>query len=261
MKYYKEIKQSIEAKTKYYQIKEYNRNINDLKIYYQIGEYLSKELKGAEDKTNILKEYESSLKKEIQKGYNWHNLYNMTLYYKLVNKNNTLKNITSLTWSHYTELLPLKDINKINYYINMTILQNLPYRTLKEKIKQNTYEKAGSPQITLIEELVPKEIIKQNILEDIDNFLLAVGKNIAYISSDSKRYKDIDLLLYDINTSTYILVQIGVKKPLKEDKNKINKYITKYNNTKTKIRGIIITKTDTNYQILYKTNTKAKKIS
>ena len=28
-----------------------------------------------------------------------------------------------LTWSHYCELLPLKDINEINYYVKMTIEQ------------------------------------------------------------------------------------------------------------------------------------------
>ena len=44
-----------------------------------------------------------------------------------------------LTWSHYCELFPIKNINVINYYINTTIKQNLSVRELRNKIKNNEY--------------------------------------------------------------------------------------------------------------------------
>ena len=46
-----------------------------------------------------------------------------------------------LTWSHYVELLPLKDINKISYYIGIVVNQNLSKRQLREKIKNKEYER------------------------------------------------------------------------------------------------------------------------
>ena len=47
---------------------------------------------------------------------------------------------TQLSWSHYTELLVLNNIDAINYYINISIEQNLSYRQLRERIKVNEYE-------------------------------------------------------------------------------------------------------------------------
>ena len=45
-----------------------------------------------------------------------------------------------LSWSHYTELLSIKDERKLNYYINISIKNNLSKRQLREKIKTNEYE-------------------------------------------------------------------------------------------------------------------------
>lgn len=41
-----------------------------------------------------------------------------------------------LSWSHYQALLPLKDIDKINYYIDQRIRYNLGRDALRERIKQ-----------------------------------------------------------------------------------------------------------------------------
>ena len=40
-----------------------------------------------------------------------------------------------LTWSHYVEVLYLKNIDIINYYINVTIQSNLSVRELRNRIK------------------------------------------------------------------------------------------------------------------------------
>jgi predicted nuclease of restriction endonuclease-like (RecB) superfamily len=46
---------------------------------------------------------------------------------------------THLTWSHYFELLSIKDINKLMYYINIVINNNLSKRELQETINNNEY--------------------------------------------------------------------------------------------------------------------------
>ena len=48
---------------------------------------------------------------------------------------------TQLSWSHYTELLPLKEENKILYYINISIKQNLSRNELRTRIKNKEYER------------------------------------------------------------------------------------------------------------------------
>ena len=46
----------------------------------------------------------------------------------------------NLTWTHYRILLSIKNIKEIEYYVNITILNNLSSRELREKIKNNEYE-------------------------------------------------------------------------------------------------------------------------
>lgn len=46
-----------------------------------------------------------------------------------------------LSWSHYCELLSIKDNNEINYYIDICKKQNLSVRELRYKIKNKEYER------------------------------------------------------------------------------------------------------------------------
>ena len=105
-----------------------------------------------------------------------------------------------LTWSHYCELLSLKDINEINYYIDISIKQNLSYRKLKEKIKSKEYQRLdNNTKLKLInkeetvvsdfiknpivirnkynidKESITEKILQRLILEDIPSFLKELG--------------------------------------------------------------------------------------
>ena len=42
-----------------------------------------------------------------------------------------------LTWTHYREVLSLKDDNEINYYIDIAIKEHLSYRDMLNRIKSN----------------------------------------------------------------------------------------------------------------------------
>ena len=46
-----------------------------------------------------------------------------------------------LSWSHYCKLIPLKNIDRINYYIQLVISKKLSKRELRTKIKNNEYER------------------------------------------------------------------------------------------------------------------------
>lgn len=55
----------------------------------------------------------------------------MRQFYVLSEKVATLSQ--QLSWSHYSELLSLNDVNEINYYISITESYNLSVRELREK--------------------------------------------------------------------------------------------------------------------------------
>ena len=158
-----------------------------------------------------------------------------------------------LTWSHYVELLPLKDINKINYYIKITINQNLSKRQLRERIKNKEYERLDEKtKEKLINNEEPKvndfiknpiliknnydykeiseKILQKLILEDIENFMKELGVGFCYIESEYKiklgdRYNYIDLLLYNINYNCYVVIELKVTELKKEHIGQIETYM------------------------------------
>ena len=66
-------------------------------------------------------------------------LFRIRQFYRMFNNEKVSALPTQLTWSHYTELLILRDFSEINYYINISVEQNLTYRELHNKIKSNKY--------------------------------------------------------------------------------------------------------------------------
>lgn len=74
-----------------------------------------------------------------------------------------------LTWSHLKVLLPIENQNKMNYYINICIKNNLSVRKLREEIKINAYERLENKEnIEIItnkeDKLEIKEMLKNPIL-------------------------------------------------------------------------------------------------
>lgn len=113
MNYYEEIKQELINNEVYKRVKDYSKNKSDLNTYYNVGKLLV-EAQGGEERAKygnkLIKEYSVKLTNELGRGYSTTNLKNMRSFY-LVSKSQAMTD--KLTWSHYQELLPLKDTKKI----------------------------------------------------------------------------------------------------------------------------------------------------
>ena len=72
-----------------------------------------------------------------------------------------------LSWSHVLMILPLDDINEINYYIDVTINNNIGYRELGKKIKNNEYQRLD---IKVKNKLVNK--LATNVIDFVKNPIL-----------------------------------------------------------------------------------------
>ena len=130
MSYYENIKEELIKNEVYKKVKDYSKNRSDLQTYYNVGKMLSEA--GKHYGEGIIKEYSKKLTNELGKGYTITNLKRMRQFYLMIEKGATLWH--QLSWSHYRELLPLKDINKINYYINICESNLLSRDDLKLKI-------------------------------------------------------------------------------------------------------------------------------
>ena len=280
MNYYNEIKNELINNDVYKKVKDYSKNKSDLTTYYNVGKLLFDAVKHYGE--GIIKEYSIKLTKDLNTKYDVSSLNKMRKFYKLIEKVATLS--PKLSYSHYVELLPYKDTNKINYYIKMTEQHNLSIRDLRKKIKSNEYERLDEDtKLKLIEKQEPKvadliknpiliknsynfteiseKLLKQLILEDMDNFLTELGDGFCYIRNEYKikfkdRYNYIDLLLYNIKFKCYVVVELKVTELKKEHIGQIQTYMNYIDkNIKTieedKTIGIIIVRKDNNFVMEY----------
>ena len=118
-------------------VKDHSINKSNLNTYYNVGKMLFELSK--DSKEEKIKEYSNKLTNDLGKGYSVTNLKRMIRFYLLIDKGVILS--YQLSWNHYIELIPIKNIDEINYYITISIKNNLSYKELRQKIKSNEYER------------------------------------------------------------------------------------------------------------------------
>ena len=133
MNYYNEIKNELINNEITKRVKDYSKNKSDLTTYYNVGKLLSEA--GKHYGEGIIKEYSKRLISELGLRYTIRTLFRFRQFYLLFSSEKVSTLSTQLTWSHYSELLSIDNIDEINYYIKISIEQNLSVRQLREKIK------------------------------------------------------------------------------------------------------------------------------
>lgn len=282
MNYYDEIKEQLIKGEIYDKAKDYSKDRHKVKVYFETGKLLSEA--GKEYGKNIIKQYSEKLMVEVGKKYKVSNLYKMRKFYEIFSDEKLYPLGTKLSWSHYRELLTIKNIDEIIYYIHICEEGNLSRRQLQEKIKNHEYNRLSSEtKIKLIEskdlnvnDLIPNPIIiksdslkdeiseyalKQVLLNNIDDFLRQLGIEFTYVGNEYKikvsdRYNYIDLLLYNIKYKCYVVVELKVTELKKEHTGQIMTYMNYIDKNMKTIDendtvGIIICKQDNKYVIKY----------
>ena len=139
MNYYNEIKNKLIDNEIYFKVKDYSKERYRVITYFEIGKLLSEA--GSKYGENIIDEYSNKLVVEVGKKYNRRTLFRMKQFYNIFSNEKVSPMATQLTWSHYIELLSIKDKNKLLYYVNISIEQNLSRNDLRKRIKSNEYER------------------------------------------------------------------------------------------------------------------------
>ena len=278
MNYYNEIKEELINNEITKRVKDYSKNKSDLETYYKVGKLLSEA--GKHYGEGIIREYSIKLTNELGKGYTQSRLRYFRRFYFVFSKCPTLSD--KLTYSHYCEIIWFDKV-KINYYIEVSISQNLSVRELRSKIKNKEYERLDeNTKNKLIKkentnvsdfiknpiliknnnyEMVSEKILQKLILEDISSFLKELGEGFTYIDNEYKIkmgtiYNYIDLLLYNIKYKCYVVIELKVNELRKEHIGQIETYMNYIDkNVKTlnedKTIGIVIVKKDNKYIMEY----------
>ena len=234
MNYYNEIKNKLINNEIYQKLKDYSKERNKVLTYFEIGKLLSEA--GKKYGENIIGEYSNRLMNEVGKKYDKSTLFKIRKFYLVFSNEKVAPLVPQLSWSHCLILLPIKSVDKINYYINQISNRNLSKRQLQDAIKSKEYERLDeSTKLKLInkdtldiKDLVPNPILIKNnhnyeiisekilqklILEDIPSFLKELGNGFTFIDNEYKiklgdKYNYIDLLLYNIKFKCYVVIEL-----------------------------------------------------
>ena len=233
---------------------DYFKNKDLVNNYFEIGKLLIEAQGGEEHDTygnKLIKTWSVELTEKFGKGYDASNLRRFRQFYSEFKMCGTLCH--TLTWSNIRILLPIKNENKRNYYINMCIKKNLSARELKKEIKNNAFERlslADKENIKLIsdknEVLTIKDTLKDPVLipinEDLDNiseeklakiirkeleiFLLELGCGYTYAGKEVRMGESYcDLLFFNTEFLCYVVIELKTRKIKKEDIGQLEYYV------------------------------------
>ena len=174
--------------------------------------------------------------------------------------------------------LPYNDKNKLS------INNNLSYRELNQKIRNNEYQRLDEESKKKLkdkEELkvmdlvknqiqirntndyneISEKILKKLILENIESFMNELGNSFCFVGSEYKirignNYNYIDLLLFNYEYNCFVVVELKVTELKKEHIGQIQVYMNYIDENLRKINqyktiGIIICKQNNKYVIKY----------
>ena len=258
-------------------IREANANRELVECYWNVGRLIV-EAQGGKDKAKygneLLKKWAEKLIKEYGKGYDYSNLRRFRQFFLEFPNCGALRH--NLSWTIIRTILPIKDENKRNYYINLCITNNLSKRELEREIKNNSYERLEH-KLDKIDIIVPSKVqsitdnfmnpillklkdkevkneldLEKLIYSQLSYVFLQLGNGFAWIANQYKVSAGnnnyfIDMLLYNYKYNCFVVVEIKCRKLKKEDKGQVefymklaDKYVKEPSNNPT--IGIIITK-------------------
>ncbi len=250
--YYQEIKHLIKKQEISKKARKIEDNYNLVETYWEIGKLIVEAQSGCERAKygdELIKKWSIKLTEAYGKGYNYTNLSRFRQFYLLFPN---IATVSQLSWSIIVILLPIKDENKRNYYINLCIKSNYSVREITKEIKSNSYERLiDKPEKIEIElpkkylittnmknpimipvshEVKTEHDLELNILANLDFFFKQLGNGFTYVAHQYKLTKNnhnyyIDILLFNIELNCYVIVELKLRSLKKEDKVQIEFYM------------------------------------
>jgi predicted nuclease of restriction endonuclease-like (RecB) superfamily len=218
-------------------------------MYWQIGERINREVLGGERAhygKQIVDTLAGQLTCEFGRGFSAKQLRRMMQFAeKFPDKKIVASLMRQLSWTHFIQLLPLKDPLQREFYSQMSSTSGWSVRVLSERIDSMLYERTAlsrKPEETIRLELqalannqvvTPDVLLKDPyvldflglhdhylekdledaILRDLENFLLELGVGFSFIARQKRIQLDgddfyIDLLFYNRKLKRLVAVEL-----------------------------------------------------
>lgn len=247
--------------------KEINKSITY--VYWNIGRIIVKHENEDNNRLEYGKEVLKGLSNELTKllgnVYSYTILTYMRWFYNVYPDYNKISE--SLSWSHYVELITIKDDDKRNFYEKECINSNWSVRELQRQLDTSLFERLllsdGKANKEKVLELSregqvlnkPSDIVKQpyvfeflgikepkpllekdleyKLIRHIEDFLLELGKGFMFVGSQQRITLNntdyyVDMVFYNKFLKSYVLIDLKMSKLKAENLGQMNMYLNYY---------------------------------
>ena len=233
-------------------------------MYWEIGNRINQNIlknQRAEYGKEIVVTLSRQLQDNFGKGFDEKNLRRMMQFANAIEKQKVVTLSRQLSWSHFLALLPLQDNLKIEFYAQMSIVQNWGVRTLRERIDSMLYERTAlskQPDELIkyeLDNIKQEEFSKNMILKDpyildfldindrylekdledailrsIEQFIFELGVGFSFIERQKRIIIDgedfkIDLLFYNRKLKRLIAIDLKIGRFKAEYKGQMELYL------------------------------------
>ena len=235
------------------------RKVNEelIHMYWQIGEFLSKE----SEKASFGDSYIDTIANEIQtafpgiKGFNRRGLYRMKQFYETYRDNeNVSPLVTQISWTNHLLILSgCKSDTEREFYMRLCIKENYSKRQLERQLDSGYYERYMLSKKRILPETVkklgenpfldsyvmefldlPNEFrendLRKALIRNMKDFILELGKDFTYIDEEYKVQVGgddfrIDLLFYHRGLQCLVAIELKIGKFKPEYISKLDFYL------------------------------------
>ena len=213
----------------------------------------------------VLKGLSDELTKYLGTWYSVSNLKYMRNFYKTYPNYDELNE--NISWTHYCELMIIKDKDKRKFYEKECINSNWSVKELQRQLETSLYErlllsdgKANKEKVLELSKYgqvlnQPSDIIKQpyvfeflgikepkpllekdleyKLIKHIEDFLLELGKGFMFVGSQQRITLNnidyyVDMVFYNKYLKSYILIDLKMNKLKAENLGQMNMYLNYY---------------------------------
>lgn len=267
-KQYKELLNKISRNFQKSKLRAYKAINNELTISnWETGKYIVEFEQEGKVKAEYGKKLLDNLSKDLTKihgtGFSRSNVVYMRLFYVKYPNGVTVSHL--LSWSHYYELLKIKEDTERQFYENQTVIENWGIRELRRQKKTGLFQRLAlsknkddvlelakkgynpknekdllkTPYVFEFLGLSQGNLLTENQLETklIDNlqqFLLELGKGFAFVGRQYKitlanKHNFVDLVFYNFILKCFVLIDLKVNEVEHKDIGQMTTYLNYFN--------------------------------
>ena len=236
-----------------------NVNAELVKLYWSIGEYISKKLESAEWGDAVVERLANYMQVKYPelRGFTYRGLYRMRQFYEAYRDNKFVSPlVTQISWTNHLLILSKTKTNEEKeFYIRLSIKENYTKRELERQIDSGYYErvtiskKKVPPAVTQIHHDITdafkdtyvldflslpenhsEKDLQKSIVSNLKDFILEFGRDFAFIGREYRIQVGnndyfIDLLFFHRGLKCLVMIELKIDDFKPEYLGKLNFYL------------------------------------